>query len=112
MAIFSVKFPNGRETTAHAETEEQALSKAFHAATQPIYCRIHEGIAETSNAPVGEMGLYFPPSAYPVSARRMREVYMDGGYCLVPADPVVRAWGSNPDLIDCNWENRITKALG
>jgi hypothetical protein len=84
MAWFSVKFPNGRETLINADGETQAMSKAFKAATNPIYCRIHDGIAENSNAPVGEMGLYFPSSAYPVSAAPMREVYMGGGYCVVP----------------------------
>jgi hypothetical protein len=85
MPIFQVQFPSGRTATAHADDEAAAMSKAFMDATRPIYCRIHEGIAETSNAPVGEMGMYYPPSAYPVSARRMREVWMDCGYCLIPA---------------------------
>ena len=83
--IFSVKFPSGKEVTAHADCEEAALSKAFMDVTRPIYCRIHSEIAKNSDAPVGAMGMYYPPSEYPVSARQMREVYMDGGYCLVPA---------------------------
>jgi hypothetical protein len=86
MTIFSVEFPSGGTTTVHADDETQALSKAFIDRTRPIYCRIHEEIREHSNVEVGKMGLYFPPSAYPVSARRMREVYMGGGYCLIPAE--------------------------
>lgn len=85
MAIFSVKFPSGHEATSHADDEAQAMSKAFMAATRPVYCHIHEGIAENSNAPVGQMGLYYPPSAYPVSARRMKEIRFNNGYGLVPA---------------------------
>jgi len=86
MTFFSVQFPGGRETTVNVDGDESAaMSKAFLDATRPVYCRIHEGIAGNSNAPVGEMGDYCPRSAYPVSARRMREVYMDGGYCIIPA---------------------------
>jgi hypothetical protein len=84
MAIFSVMFPNGHEVTAHADDEAQAMSKAFMAATNPIYCRIHDGIAHLSSTPIGQMGMYYPPSAYPVSARRMKEIYVNAGYCLVP----------------------------
>jgi hypothetical protein len=83
--IFSVKFPSGKEVTAHADCEAAALSKAFMDVTRPIYCRIHSEIATNSDAPVGAIGMYYPPSEYPISARLMREVYMDGGYCLVPA---------------------------
>jgi hypothetical protein len=85
MAWFKVTFPNGSEDTLNIASDDaqEALSKAFMNRTQPTYCRIHEGIAENSSAPVGQMGMYYPPSAYPVSARRMREVYMGGGYCLV-----------------------------
>lgn len=86
MAIFSVKFPSGREFTVVADDAVQALSKAFMKATQPVYCRIHDGIVDHANAPAGEMGMYFPPSTYPISARLMREVYMGGGYCLIPAE--------------------------
>jgi hypothetical protein len=86
MKFWMVQFPSGNEVTSHGEDAAAAMSKAFMSATQPIYCRIHEGIHENSNAPVGEMGYYFPPSAYPVSARPMNYVYMGGGYCLVPAE--------------------------
>lgn len=86
MNFYSVKFPGGREVTVNSAADEQdALSKAFMQVTAPTYCRIHAEIAENSNAPVGEMGMYFPPSEYPISARKMNYVYMGGGYCLIPA---------------------------
>jgi hypothetical protein len=87
MTFFIVTFPNGTTSTVNIVDgdESAAMSKAFLDRTHPQYCRIHEEIAENSNAPVGEMGHYFPPSAYPISAQRMREVYMGGGYCIVPA---------------------------
>ena len=84
--IYSVKFPCGRTMVVNrAENEADAMSKAFMHATRPVYCYIYERIVENSNAPVGDMGLYFPPSAYPVSAERMKEVYVNGGYCIIPA---------------------------
>jgi hypothetical protein len=83
--IYKVKFPCGHEQIINsAENEADAMSKAFMQATQPVYCRIHEGVAEYSSTPVGQMGYYYPPSAYPISASPMREVYMGGGYCVIP----------------------------
>jgi hypothetical protein len=80
---YLVTFPYGRETVAHADNESAAMSKAFNDATRPVYCRIHEGISENSNAKVGEMGLWFPPSPYPTNARLMQEIRVNGGYGMV-----------------------------
>lgn len=87
MAIFTVRFSSGHQHTINSAADEaEAMSKAFMAVTQPIYCRIHEKIAEHSNAPVGAMGYFFPQASYPVSAQRMREIYVNGGYCIIPAE--------------------------
>lgn len=86
MSIFSVKFPAGHQVTIVATDKAEAMRKAFMDATRPRYCRIHDEIREHSDAPVGAMGNYYPPAPYPMSARLMREVYMAGGYCVIPAE--------------------------
>lgn len=89
MAIYSVKFADGYETIINAATDERdAKVKAFNKFAEPIYCRIHGEIDLSSSAPIGEMGWFCPASSLPISVHQMREVYMGGGYCLLPAGPL------------------------
>jgi hypothetical protein len=83
--IYLVKFPGGHTVTQHADSETAALEAAYARVTEPIYCRIHDEIAPHSDAPSGSMGFYRPQWERPVSARAMREVWMDCGYCILPA---------------------------
>lgn len=87
MAIYVVTFKSGMTKRVNdAVSEMDAMRKAYLDFAQPIYCRIHDEIAARSSAPSGEMGLFFPFPTPAVSAQLMREVYMGGGYCIVPAE--------------------------
>lgn len=86
MAIYQVTFATGHTHNVNDATNElDAMRKAHAATVEPMYCRIHEEIAERSSAPVGEMGLFFPKGSVPKSAKLMREIYVDGGYCIIAA---------------------------
>lgn len=88
MAWFKVRFEGGFEWSVNIATAdaEAAMAAAYRQLTAPIWCRIHDEIADRSDAPVGSMGNFHPSAPLPVSAAPMREVYMGGGYCLVPME--------------------------
>jgi len=81
---FTVSFPKFSQTV-QAASAEQAMAVAYAARIAPQYCQIHAGIADRSDAPTGQMGYFTPSSPLPVSAVEMREIWMDCGYCLIPA---------------------------
>lgn len=85
MAIYRVKPAGGFSSTVHAETAELAIAQFIAKCATPIYCKCHAEIADRHTAHVGQMGHFTPHAPHgPFTAIQMREVYMGGGWCLMP----------------------------
>lgn len=88
MSIYKIQDAQGRNigTVNKADSEIQAIGLFINDRCKPVWCRLHDEMpADRRSGEAGEMGWYQPMIPHPAKAVLMREIYMGGGYCIVPA---------------------------